>query len=202
MKTIVSIADAIKDGDSINNQKIKQKFVAREVYCNVNSLVEYCLKQGFEDPDSPVNLDDIENYYTVNWENVLYTILQDWDERQTDLIAYANDPDTFNRRVKTSGDFEVFFNSLDEDERRELCEQFDIACETEPAEIFEWWAVSDFLYENLKKKGCTVVDTGSCKVWGRQTTGQAIILDYVITEICAEMGILDGQANSWANHVN
>ena len=34
-------------------------------------------------------------------------------------------------------------------------------------------------------------------VWGRATTGQAILLDGVISEICSDMEILEGQANEW-----
>lgn len=69
--------------------------------------------------------------------------------------------------------------------------------ETEAQEIFEWWAVSSYLFEQLKAKGHPVVDAGSCYIWGRCTTGQAILLDHVISEICAEMEILEGQPNAW-----
>ena len=43
-----------------------------------------------------------------------------------------------------------------------------------------------------------VIDTGSVAVWGRCTTGQAILLDGVITRICADMGILEGQEYAWS----
>jgi len=80
-----------------------------------------------------------------------------------------------------------------EDEIKELED-----LESETQEVFEWWAVSNYLFDKLREMGYVVIDTGSCKVWGRTTTGQAILLDYVITKICAEMEILEGQANSWA----
>ncbi len=47
----------------MKNQEIKAKFVAREIYANVNSMVEYIINKGFEDADAPFNADDIENYY-------------------------------------------------------------------------------------------------------------------------------------------
>ena len=63
-------------------------------------------------------------------------------------------------------------------------------------EIFEWWAVSDWLAAKLIEVGECVIEGNS--IWGRSTTGQAILLDGVITRICADMGILDGQINSWS----
>jgi hypothetical protein len=68
--------------------------------------------------------------------------------------------------------------------------------ETEPAEVFEWWAVSTWLAEKLEEEGECIINQES--IWGRQTTGQAILLDYVISKICAKLEILEGQENSWA----
>ena len=54
-------------------------------------------------------------------------------------------------------------------------------------EMYEYWTVSNFLYEKLKAKGEPVADLGSCYVWGRTCTGQAILLDGVICEIYDEL---------------
>jgi hypothetical protein len=54
-------------------------------------------------------------------------------------------------------------------------------------DIYEWWTVSDYLYRKLKAKGAPVADLGSCRVWGRTTTGQAILLDGVICDIYDEL---------------
>ena len=35
-------------------------------------------------------------------------------------------------------------------------------------------------------------------VWGRGSTGQAILLDWVVAQIAIEMEILEGQANDWS----
>ena len=66
-------------------------------------------------------------------------------------------------------------------------------------EIYEWWIVSEYLYGKLKAKGHPVLEWGNNYYWGRCTTGQAILLDGVISEICQEMEILEGQSYSWAN---
>ena len=67
--------------------------------------------------------------------------------------------------------------------------------EQEPQEIFEWWIVTEFLYNKLKEKGEPVLEWGNNYYWGRTTTGQAILLDGVISDICSDMEILEGQKN-------
>ena len=57
---------------------------------------------------------------------------------------------------------------------------------TEP-EIYEFWSVSDWLYNKLKEKGEIVFECLDFNVWGRQTTGQAIKLDDVIQKIAEEI---------------
>ncbi len=49
-------------------------------------------------------------------------------------------------------------------------------------EIYEWWAVSPWLFKQLKEQGEPVIDTFPL-LWGRTTTGQAIALDSVISDI-------------------
>lgn len=53
----------------------------------------------------------------------------------------------------------------------------------DPAEVFEWWAISDWLSNRLGEAGEVVFDAGGLSVWGRCTTGQAIYLDYAIQQI-------------------
>ena len=203
MKSVfLTIEEAIKAGNDGQNQDIKAQFVGREVFCNVNSLVEYCLKMGFEDRDSPVNYDDLENFYHYpEWakrvlDRDLYfeggqesdrdTFLEVFDEMEEDSDSLLNDGHI------SEGTHESNISAINE-ARREVQD-----LEQEQSEVFEWWAVGSMLFEDLKKQGQVVIDTGSVHVWGRCTTGQAILLDGVITRICAEMGILEGQPNSWA----
>ena len=65
-------------------------------------------------------------------------------------------------------------------------------------EIFEWWIITEYLYDKLKEKGQPVLEWSNSYYWGRCTTGQAILLDHVISEICEDMQILEGQKYSWA----
>jgi hypothetical protein len=197
-KMIVTREEALKNGNSVANQEIKGEFVARHVYCNVNSLVEYCLSKGYEDSDSPVNIDSIENYssypeyrgeyadFDGGGENDINDEIDRLRDLQSDLY------DQIEENPEKEEEIEAKRDKIEE----EISELSQLEMETQ--EIYEWWAVSEYLYEKLQEQGYPVVDTGSCKVWGRTTTGQAILLDGVITRICADMGILDGQENSWA----
>src|SRR5579864_5766786 len=54
---------------------------------------------------------------------------------------------------------------------------------SEMQEIYEWWIVSDWLAEKLKKQGEPILDNNYGTWWGRTTTGQAIFLDEVIEDI-------------------
>jgi len=64
-------------------------------------------------------------------------------------------------------------------------------------EVFEHWIVTGWLYEKLKEKGEPVVEWHNLYIWGRTCTGQAIMLDGVISGICSDLEILEGQQNSW-----
>lgn len=63
--------------------------------------------------------------------------------------------------------------------------------------IREWIHVSNYLHDKLREKGCPVWNDSNVYVWGRTSAGQAILFDDVISEICKDMEILEGQKNEW-----
>lgn len=66
-----------------------------------------------------------------------------------------------------------------------ICLEFDI--EPYEREVFEHWAVSEWLADKLIAKGERVDKDFAClNVWARTTTGQAISMDSVIETICKE----------------
>ena len=69
----------------------------------------------------------------------------------------------------------------------ELCMHFNI--DPYEREVYEHWIVSDWLADQLIKRG-EKVDKDFCglTVWARTTTGQAIAADYVIDDILRELG--------------
>lgn len=70
--------------------------------------------------------------------------------------------------------------------------------ENEPKEVYEWWIVSSYLAEKLKEENQAIAEWGNNFYWGRETTGQAILLDGVISRICNKMEILHGQKYDWS----
>lgn len=68
--------------------------------------------------------------------------------------------------------------------------------DTQPQEIYEWWLVTDWFAKKLRDMGEPIlVDE---QIWGRTCTGQAILLDWTISQVCEEMGILEGQEHDWS----
>jgi hypothetical protein len=50
-------------------------------------------------------------------------------------------------------------------------------------EVFEWWAISNWLAEKLKEHQEPILDNDYGTWWGRTCTGQAIKMDSVIEDI-------------------
>ncbi len=169
------------DYNSTKNQDIKQKFVGIHVYSNVNQMVEYILstKAYVPNQEAPFCYDDITNFYSypefineyANFEGGSYEDVQAEIERLQELITEDN---------------EIEINDT-------ISELENL--ETEPQEIYEWYIVSSYLMAKLKDLGHPVIEHEN--IWGRCTTGQAILLDYAISKICEDMQILEGQKNEW-----
>lgn len=72
---------------------------------------------------------------------------------------------------------------------REFCYNCDIDASEYPREIFEYWAVSDWLGRKLKNKGETVVNLLGLTIFGRATTGQYMTVDSVFREIAKKSDV-------------
>jgi hypothetical protein len=204
----LTIEQAIRNGNDGQNQDIKSRFVGQHVYANVNTLVEYIISKGFEDSEAPFSLDDVENYYSFpEWSAKVQGETLEFDggtqEAKDEFLENFERLENESQELLDNEEISEETHERNLELIQEAKESFEESTEeSEPSEIFEWWAVSEFLYRKLKEQGYCVLDAGSCYVWGRCTTGQAILLDGVITRICADMGILEGQSNSWAKTAN
>lgn len=159
--------------NSSKNQDIKRKFVDREVFACVTSMVEYILGKSYEDNDTPFSYEDVENYYApvcpeCHGTDITESVIEEGEDDETIYKCEYCD------KVLTEGELD-----------------------SEPQEVYEWWIVSGWLADKLRAKGEVIIDDYT-SIWGRTCTGQAILLDGVISEICAEMGILEGQAHDWS----
>jgi hypothetical protein len=77
---------------------------------------------------------------------------------------------------------------LEDDDEKHLDELRD-ACrdhaQDNPAEVYEWWRVSDWLCDQLHAIGEVTIDNGYGHWWGRQATGQMLLMDGTIQKIAA-----------------
>ncbi len=188
------------DFNSSVNQNIKDKFVGIHVKGCVTSLIEFILSQ--DSLNAPFQMDEIENFYSYpEWsEAVLGENLHFYGGTETDKELFL---ENFTRlledsehllKTNTISEFTHERNMEIIDEAREDFQSLD----TENLEVFEWWLVSDYLGRKLSELGHPIVSDGLNTYWGRCTTGQAILLDYAISQVCSDMEILEGQSNSWA----
>lgn len=196
MKKVTTIATFdISQGDSTVNQQIKRDFVAREVNVCLTSMVEYILKKGWEDREAPFSFEDgVENYYTYPEYIGEYADFSGGTEEQRDAeVERLRDlqSDLYDQMNKENTKEIEGKRGKIEEEIKEL-----ESLETEPQEVYEWWSVSGYLCEKLKEQGEVVIESEG--IWGRGCSGQAILLDGVITRICSDMEILEFQRNSWA----
>lgn len=209
-KQFLTIAEAMKNGNNTVNQNIKSKFVGQHVYSCVTSMAEYIMSKAWEDSKAPFCYEDIINIETPAENQYKYVV--DLDERG-EFNAHIEDTD--GETVWTVETEEI--QQLIEDgfithvtDTHDICDHLikigvlsngaklidkDSDFEMETQEIFEYWMVSSYLAEKLQERGQPILADEN--IWGRTCSGQAILLDYVITSICAEMQILQGQENSW-----
>lgn len=139
--------------NSLTNQKIKTKFVGREVKANITDLAGHMFGEGHVDP---------------------YALYEDFYNYEVSAICSACGEDV--------------------DDGDEYCSNCGAALPVFPdqrySEPLEFYIVSEFLGTKLEKYGEMVLPRMFGWIWGRQCSGQAIMLDSVIDDICDELGLL------------
>ena len=60
-----------------------------------------------------------------------------------------------------------------------------VECNIEPAEVYEWWAVNDWLAAKLNAMNEPVLSNSYGHWWGRTCSGQAMIMDGTLQQIAA-----------------
>ena len=174
--------------NSTKNQRIKSKFVEREVIYCVSHLVSELARM-------PIPTES--EYY------------------EEDIIDICQQPD-YEAAVEYADDLHVIYSnylagyvwvyrvdhSISEPFDTELEAYQDCVYENDLEydyiEAYEHWIVSDYLAKKLEERGEMVsYDLFGLTIWGRCTSGQSIMLDDVISRICEEMEILEGQKYEW-----
>jgi len=189
-----------RDSHNNVNQDILDKFVSKHVYANVSSLVEFSLKNSYNDEEAPITYDDIENFCTYPEFSGKWLKFHggNSDDRQIALDEADELIEKIEERISLAEERDDDFIVsrwkdilLDIESEKEKIENLD----EEASEVFQWFIVSGFLVHKLKEDGQVVCEYDN--IWGRQTFGQHISLDGVISRIAIDMKILEGQNNSW-----
>ena len=169
------------DYNSSKNQAIKGRFVQREVKACISDMAEHLFSY---EGDKYAGWDEWENLFVTRCPECgeINSILHNETPDDNDNIPADCDPDEYAAEYP----YQCSCGARFEEEP-----------ETEPQEIYEYWIVTPRLGEKLREKGEPVLERHGGWIWGRTSSGQAILLDQVISSICYELKILEGQPHEW-----
>jgi len=85
--------------------------------------------------------------------------------------------------------YEDLFLQLEEQDEDQLSLNSDDYCPESEAEYrdpYEFWIVSDYFAEKLRLNNELLTDHWGFWIWGRETTGQSILIDHIFQKIYYE----------------
>lgn len=156
------------------------QLVQREIVCCLSHLVS-TLAGGYGLPGMPGDLADL-----MAQAGELALPVEDWEEAARDAgwhVTEAEDGYWYAKDCHGDPDAEGDYNTA-EDAARAVCEEHNV--EPYQWEVYEHWAVSPWLAEQLIAQGERVdTDFAGMNVWARICTGQGIASDGVMVRIHA-----------------
>lgn len=204
--------------DSAINQAIIKAFISREVRCEMTEFVDYVFDTAKPENAPPMTMEDIQYGETVAYcpscgepmssEPLFASELHLNAELNPDTEC---DPEERYLCPICGAGYASFMAATF------CCESLEVyqchSCQhVIPAEEYEdalasgempneWWAVTPWLLDKLQAKGATILEKHN--LWGRVEISSAIPLheDPMLVEICYDLGILEGQEQSWSKHV-
>lgn len=179
------------DFHTSGNQTILRRMLDREDFYNQTGLVEHLLDLDV-DGFSRDNIEGGDFYRCDLSDGEFYGTAEERDEKVEEL----------EKRLESLK--QTLIGWVNEEQKEEAASKLeDDIYQLENAdldnpEIYEWWLCSSWMIRRLKQQGEMILETDFETWWGRQTTGQALVLDNVFAEIAFEMEILEFQANDWS----
>lgn len=146
-----------------------ERLLDTDVLCCDSTLVGALMElHGHGDLGAAFAWDEVENLYpdpdTMTPEEMRTYV----EERGGDVPEVPADDDDYGDYVRAL-----------EDAVRDCAE---------PAEVYEWWRVSSWLCRTLREAGEVVLDNDYGCWWGRQCTGQAVLMDGTLQRVARMMG--------------
>lgn len=173
----------------MNNSEIQTKvreFIDREIKTCSTMEIEILLCCGMHGMEDCPTIEDVENLYCYMVDGVPYSH-DEWEElidEKREELSKLEEKLSLLEEDSDQDDLETEIEEL-ETEIEELEE-----LETEPQEVFEWWAVSRWMAAKLSEYNEPILEFGSNYYWGRTCTGQSIVLDGVINNIAKDLEII------------
>lgn len=205
--------------DSMTNHRIITKLVEREVTCNVNRLVSHFAHHPdaldgsgyyYEDildlcrcPADPKDVLEEHGYSLQEAENEWHIVIDSELEEFQWVAEQLAKPHPEESDEELMEKLMTYSHGIvcDEDSHQEALDHLRIEIEDHDSEVYEHWVVSEHLAERLKENGQTVGELFGLTIWGRTTTGQSMVIDWIMNKIASDMEILEGQKYSWAESV-
>ena len=180
------------DRNSAKNQRICGKLVQRDVIACVSTLVSELAAKAEHFPEYE---DDLYRAFSADdWEQGAADAVDGMDAESLREYLEENDVEQI-----PEGEEDMRRAVLDHigTDAREFCENNRLAVPSR--DVLEHWIVTDWLADCLENRGELIIRDffGFDAIWGRTCSGQAILLDGVIWDICESMEILEGQRNEW-----
>ena len=164
-----------------NNQEVLGKLVGREVIQNVSHLVDHFLQNPDALRGSGYSYYDLLDIAEVpDYETSIENWIHDIGKNELEEFCQDNDIYNLDDHIELIG-------------AEDFCAEHDI--DIRYKEALEFWAVSKYMGRKLREHGEAVMELFGLTIWGRTTSGQAILLDRVIEDIGHDMEILHGQAH-------
>jgi hypothetical protein len=144
----------------------------QDIFKNDSSLVADMLDSAHDLPEHLRDEWEIENVKN------LYPDPSAWDATQ--CLVWLDD------HISAS-DVEAEYRTPENDDPEYWTNQLQALVEdhAEPAEIYEWWAVNDWLAAKLNAINEPVLSNSYGHWWGRTCSGQAMIMDGTLQQIAA-----------------
>lgn len=194
--------------NELENQKIIDEFVHREVLCDVTDMVEFILNST--EDCVPFTYDDVVHQEAV--------VCEECGMSEFAPIS-ADDPRVTIKENKDASSYERFIcptcgaSFETEADARDCCidiplmrcincghvisiDEYDEMLDIEYADL-EWWKVTSWMLKKLRDHGEIVIENEN--LWGRHyKRGSNVSKESVVRDICHEIEILCGQRFDWS----
>lgn len=158
-----------------------EMYAQRDIHRNLTMLVSDLMQAA----NSGELRGDLAEGFGYDEIRNLYKDPSDWTAEQ--CREYADEHGLTLEPLPRLGDSPQIDDDALEDEwlpaARDLCREH---AQDNPAEVYEWYLVDSWLCDQLHAIGEVTIDNGYGHFWGRQATGQMLIMDGTLQAVATQ----------------